>query len=180
MGGEEPVTEEARHPHPRRRWLVAAGGLLLVLLALAGIKAAQIFAMIKAGKAAVPPPESVASAQVEAQNWPLVRRAVGTLVAVRGVTLGTELPGTVREISFENGTSIEKDDLLVRLDTRTEEAQLASAMADLSLASTQLKRAQFLKANAGATQAELEIARARAAQAKAAVENVRVSISKKT
>ena len=43
---------------------------------------------------------------------------------MQGVTLTAELPGTVREIAFESGATVAKGDLLVRLDTSSEEAQL--------------------------------------------------------
>ena len=48
-------------------WLVAIIGLLLVILALGGIKAGQIKKMIEGGKAFIPPPEAVASAKAAAR-----------------------------------------------------------------------------------------------------------------
>jgi len=77
----------ARPSNRRRVWIVAAGALVFVALVLAGIKAAQIRSMINAGKSFAPPPEAVTSAKVEASQWESSRAAVGTLVAVRGVTL---------------------------------------------------------------------------------------------
>ena len=58
----------------------------------------QIRAMIGAGKSFVPPPEAVTSAKVEALEWQSGRTAVGTLVAVRAVTVASEVPGLVRRI----------------------------------------------------------------------------------
>ena len=85
----------------KRAWVVAVVGLLLVVAILAGIKFSQIGTMIQAGKQFVPPPESVTSAKVEALEWQSSRSAIGTLVAIRGVTLASEVPGMVREIRFE-------------------------------------------------------------------------------
>src|SRR4051812_32392443 len=84
----------------RRMWLFAIAALLGVVVILAGIKAAQIGTMIKAGKSFVIPPESVTSAKVEADEWQPSSGAVGTLVAVRAVTLSSEVTGLVREITF--------------------------------------------------------------------------------
>ena len=84
----------------RRIWLVAILALVAVVVALVGIKGGQIATMIKAGKSFTIPPESVTSAKVQAEEWQASRAAVGTLVAVRGVTLGSEVPGMVREIDL--------------------------------------------------------------------------------
>lgn len=164
----------------RRLRLLVVLGLVVVVLALAGIKAAQIGAMIKAGKAMVPPPESVASAVAKQVQWTPSRGSVATLVAVRGVVLGSELAGTVREIAFESGGTARKGDVLVRLDTSAEEAQLAAAQADATLARTNLERAQALRRGAANSPAELEAAEARAKQAAAAVASLQATIAKKT
>ncbi|HKD38990.1 MAG TPA: hypothetical protein VKB87_01775, partial [Myxococcaceae bacterium] len=124
----------------KRIAIIAIVSLIAVVLALVGIKAAQIFLLVKTGKSFVPPPESVTTAKAEATEWQAVRSAIGSLVAVRGVTLGAEITGTIREILFDNGTFVKKGAVLVRLDTSTEQAQLESARADAELAAVTLKR----------------------------------------
>ena len=163
-----------------RLWMGIAVGLLVVAGLLGGVKAAQIGSMIKAGKSFVPPPETVATAKVEAVEWAATRAAVATLVAVRGVTLSTELPGTVREIGFESGTSVRKGALLLKLDTSAEEAQLAAASAEASLAHLSLDRARALRQAGSNAQADLDAAEARAKQADAAVATLQATIAKKT
>ncbi len=162
-----------------KRWMAVIGLLLLVFLILAGIKAAQIFTMVKAGKTMLPPPESVASAKVQSIDWQPTRSGVGTLVAIRGVTLSAELTGTVREIGFENGGLVKKGQLIVRLDTSAESAQLQSAIADAGLARQTLDRAESLRKQEVNTQAELELAQAKDKQARAAVVNLEAIINKK-
>jgi len=155
-------------------------GLVLVVGGLAGVKAAQIGKMIGAGKSFVPPPESVTSAKVEASEWQPQREAIGTLVAVRGVVLGAELPGTVREVAFDSGSAVRKGAVLVRLDTSTEQAQLASAAAEATLARLNLERARSLRASEANTPADLQATEARAQQADAAVAGLEAAIAKKT
>jgi membrane fusion protein (multidrug efflux system) len=164
----------------RVRWWVGALGLLVVLLALGGVKASQFNAMAKAGKAFKPPPESVTAATVTAQDWPAERSTVGTLVAVRGVTLSPELPGTVRDIRFENGTFVQQGDVLVHLDTTTEEAQLSGAIADAKLSRQNLEREHVMQAGRAVPQSEVDAAEAKLVQADAAVANLRALIAKKT
>src|SRR5207244_2116977 len=133
-------------------------------------KGSQIATMISAGKSfSGPPPESVTSIKVEATAWEASRAAIGTLVAVRAVTLASEVPGTVREIGFDSGAFVHRGDLLVRLDISTEEAQLAAAQADAALAKTSAHRARTLREANSNTPADLDAAEARAKASAASV-----------
>jgi membrane fusion protein, multidrug efflux system len=161
-------------------WAFAVLALLVVVGGLAAVKVAQIRAMIQAGKSFVPPPESVTAAAVQEVDWPSTRTAIGTLVAVRAVTLGAELTGVIREIGFESGQAVKEGVLLVKLDTSTEEAQLAAAVADASLAKVTLARAKALSLGGANTPADLEAAQARAQQTEATVASLRATIAKKS
>jgi membrane fusion protein, multidrug efflux system len=163
-----------------RQWIVVAAGLVIVVLILAGTKAGQIVTMVRAGEAFVPPPESVTSAKVEEGEWEATTPAIGSLVAVRGVVLAAELPGTVREIAFESGTSVRRGAVLVRLDISAEEAQLAAAEASASLARLSHERARKLREGQVNAQADLDAAEARAKEADATVANLKAVIAKKT
>ncbi|MCA1828455.1 MAG: efflux RND transporter periplasmic adaptor subunit [Myxococcales bacterium] len=164
----------------KRLWLFAIGGVVAATAALGGVKAAQIGAMIKGAKAFRPPPESVTSAHVESLRWQESRAAVGTLVAVRAVTVASELPGLVRQIGFDSGAFVRRGDVLVKLDTSTEEAQLAAAEADATLAWTTRKRTRTLIEQNSSTQADLDAAEARADQTAANVAMLKATIAKKT
>jgi membrane fusion protein (multidrug efflux system) len=179
---QAPSDESLRVERPRNRrwWLLAILCLVGILVALVGIKASQIGTMIKKGKAMVPPPEAVTSAKVESVEWPAVRAAVGSVLAVQGVTLGAELPGTVRQIAFESGAEVKKGQLLVKLDTSSEEAQLAGALADNQLAQVNLERARKLHEGGASSQAELDLAEAKAKQTQSAIASLRAMIAKKT
>lgn len=161
-------------------WIAIPVGLLLLVGALGGVKAAQIGAMIQAGAAFAPPPESVTSAEVQTTEWASTRSAIGSLVPVRGVTLGAEVPGLVREIAFESGAAVKKGEVLVRLDTTAEQAQLAAAEADAALARVNLERAESLRKAESNAPADLDAAEARSKQAEAAVANLKAIIAKKT
>jgi membrane fusion protein, multidrug efflux system len=163
-----------------KAWILSIVSLLVVFGAIAGIKAAQIGAMIETGKSFTAPPEVVASTKAEIIERRATTAAVGTLVAMRTVTLGAEIPGLVREIAFDSGTSVKAGTVLVRLDTSAEEAQLAAAAADAMLANATLKREQSLREERANTPADLDAAQARAKQAEATVANLRATIAKKT
>lgn len=161
-------------------WMAAGLGLVVVVALLAGVKGAQIGSMIAAGKSFVPPPESVTTSQVAQAGWQPVQAASGTLVAVRAVTLASELPGMIREIAFDSGTSVRKGAVLVKLDTATEEVQLAAAQADENLARLNYERSVDLRKGQANTPADLDAAETRYKQAQAAVRALQTAIDKKS
>ena len=161
-------------------WIAVPLGLLLLVGALGGVKAAQIGAMIRANASFSPPPEAVTSAEVQPAEWVATRAAIGSLVAMRGVTLGAEVPGLVREITFDSGAAVKKGAVLVRLDTSAEDAQLEAAEADAALAKVNLERARSLRKAESNAPADLDAAEARAKQAAATVANLKAIIAKKS
>ena len=53
--------------------------------------------------------------------------AVGSLVAVQGVTVAAELPGKVAEIAFQPVETCGRGDLLIRQDTGSERVPVSGA-----------------------------------------------------
>ena len=164
----------------RKLWVAVIAGLVLVVGLLAGVKVGQIVTMVRAAEKMTPPPMAVSSAVAKLAEWTPTRGAVATLVAMRGVTLSAELPGTVREITFESGASVRKGQPLVRLDTSTEEAQLEAAEAEATLARVNVERARTLHRQESMSKADLDAAEARARGAAAAVAQLQATIAKKT
>lgn len=166
-----------------KRILITLALLLFLLGPVTGLKVFQIRSMIAFGgemAANGMPPTAVATARAENQSWTNTLRAAGTLRPVQGVTLAVEIPGRVIELAVENGARVAVGDVLLRLDTSTEEARLASALAAERLASINLERARGLLANATISQAEFDVAEATFRQADAELDNIRAVIAKKT
>ncbi|MCG7955728.1 MAG: efflux RND transporter periplasmic adaptor subunit [Candidatus Thiodiazotropha endolucinida] len=161
-----------------KRVLLTIIGLAILIGIPAAIKMQQFQAM--ADMQMTMPPEIVTADQVKRQQWPNTLSATGSLVAVQGVTVSAELGGKVSEIAFESGDRVEAGDLLVRLDTTAEEAQLRSAEAAEKLARINLDRNRGLRANKTVSQSDLDTAEANYKQATAQVENVKATIAKKT
>jgi membrane fusion protein (multidrug efflux system) len=106
--------------------------------------------------------------------------SVGSLAAVQGVNVAAELDGKIVHIAFEPGTTVKEGDLLVQQDTSTEEAQLRSAEASVTLAKVSLRRDHELMAQSTISQSELDSAEAQFKQAEAQADDIRAAISKKT
>jgi len=161
---------------------IAAAGfvVLLVLGALAGVKIMQFQKLMAAGKAFVQPPESVSSAAVREEKWQGTLTAIGSITAVQGVTVTPDIPGIAREIAFESGAVVSKGDLLVRLDTSSEEAQLRALEAQEELARLNLARERSLRTQNMVSQSELDTAEATLKQNQGTADATRATIGKKT
>jgi membrane fusion protein (multidrug efflux system) len=154
--------------------------VLLVVGALGGIKAFQIKTLIASAKNYSQPPETVASAEVREEKWQGILTAIGSVTAVQGVMITPELAGTVREINFESGAVVAKGDLLVKLDTSSEEAQLRSLEAQVQWAKVTLDRQTSLRTNQLVSQSDYDSAEAAWKQAVANADTVKATIEKKT
>ncbi len=164
----------------KKRIIIAIIGLVLLVAALAGIKALQIKAMIDQGKKMVPPPETVTATTAKTASWETALTAVGSLTAVQGVNMAAELAGKVVQIAFTPGASVKKGDLLIRQDTSSEEAQLPGAEAQATLAKSILDRDVKMLEKKIISQADYDTALANYRQALAQADNIRASIAKKT
>ena len=155
-------------------------GCLLLLGALAGVKYMQIATLIEVGKTMKPPPETVSSYQVEQVNWERTLSAVGTLEAVRGVTISADTAGRVTEINFDAGKEVKKGDLLVRQDTSSEQAQLRAAQANVELTRANLTRVKELHGKKVVSKSQLDTAQAQERQAVAEADRIQSIIEKKS
>lgn len=154
--------------------------VLVIVGALAGVKALQIRKLTEFGKSYAPPPESVSSFVAREEKWQGTLSAIGSVTAVQGVEVTTEVPGLVKEILFEPGAVVSQGDLLVRLDTSSEEAQLRAIQAQWDLAKLNLEREQKLREQNMVSQSELDSAEATMKQTQANADNIKTIIEKKT
>ena len=158
-------------------------GVLIVLVVLGGlaaVKFSQFGTMGAAMKLMVPPPETIASAVAQAEKWPDTIPAVGSVNASEGVTVAPEIAGTVSEIAFESGATVKQGDLLVKLDTSSERAQLRAAEAQVDWAKVSAERLRKLEADKTVSRSELDQAEAALIQANANADTIRATIDKKT
>ena len=110
-----------------KRWLypILAGiGILGVLLVFGGIRACSIMGMMKAFASMKPPPISVSAAPAVQTSWRPAISAIGTVTAVNGVNVSSELAGKVVSIDFQSGDEVKQGQLLVQLDDSQEQALL--------------------------------------------------------
>ena len=155
--------------------------LALVLVIIAGlgfVKYRQIDAATKT--VMQPPPEAVTTIIAKQEKWPSTLNVIGTAVAVHGVTVSADLPGTVDRIDFESGKWVKAGDVLVELDTRQERAQLANVEAQRDLAKVNYNRMLELVKQGVISRAEYDSATAQQKATEAQVGEIRATIARKT
>jgi membrane fusion protein, multidrug efflux system len=157
--------------------------LFLAILAGFGfVKFTQIQGFITMAKSGAfePPPTAVTTDVAKQSEWQPSLESVGTVTAVNGVTVSTDLAGIVRQIAFESGNKVRQGDLLVHLDTTQEEAQLHSAEAQRDYAAITLKRDKDLVEKHAISQSDYDNADAVFRQNQASVDQFKALIARKT
>ena len=163
-----------------KKIFVAAVGVALVVGAIVYVKLGQFGAMGKAAAEMVMPPQTVTAVPVKNAQWEQLISATATVAAVQGVTVSAEVAGRVTRIGFESGAEVDAGDVLLQLDTASEEAQLAAAEAAAALAKADLVRVRKLGKRDLASVDAVDRAEAQVKQTVAQVGVVRAQIAKKT
>lgn len=163
-------------------FLVVLAGLGLLVFGLGFFKVTQIqgfIALAKSG-AFAPPPTAVSTEIAKQTSWQPTLDTIGSVVAINGVTVSTDLAGIVSRIAFESGAKVHAGDLLVHLDTSQEEAQLHQAEAQRDLAQVNLKRNTGLLASRTISRSDYDTSEATFRQTQATVDQYRAVIARKT
>jgi membrane fusion protein (multidrug efflux system) len=122
------------------------------------------------------PPAVVSTISATRQSWQPQVKAVGTLRAVQGVDVSSEIPGMVQKVFFRSGDQAKAGQVLLRLNVDTDIAQLHALEAAAMLAQTvytrdrkQLEIQAVSRAVVDADAAELKSRRAQVSQQVAVV-----------
>ncbi len=160
------------------------GRRMLIMLAVVGLLFGGIFGyhafkehMLKKSMAGMQmPPVTVTTIKAELHAWQPQLKAVGSLRAVRGVDVTSEISGLVRTLRFKSGDTVKAGQVLVQLNADADIAQLRSLEAAAELAGTvyMRDRKQFdvqaiSQATLDADIADLKSKRAQVAQQEALV-----------
>jgi membrane fusion protein (multidrug efflux system) len=160
-----------------KRMLIMLIGVGLLFGGIFAYKAFVSYKMKKSMSAAQAPPVTVSAIKAEYVPWQPQLKAVGSLRAVRGVDVTSEIAGLVQTIHFKSGDEVAAGQLLVQLNADSDMALLHSLEAAADLANTVYERdkKQFevqavSKATLDADAADLKVKRAQVAQQAAIVE----------
>jgi membrane fusion protein (multidrug efflux system) len=163
-----------------KRMLLMLAVVIAFVAAIGSVKYFQIKGAMSQQANFQPPPEAVTTVIAKPEAWETSLSAIGSVTAVQGVTVSADLPGLVSEISFTSGKPVNKGQILVRLDTKQERAQLAAAEAQRELSRADLARAKGMVAAGIIPQAQYDTNAAQFKEAEAKVGEIRASIERKT
>jgi membrane fusion protein (multidrug efflux system) len=164
----------------KKRMILMLVTAAVFVATLGGIKYRQVQAAISQYSSFQPPPEAVTTVIAKRQQWPANLNAIGSVAAAQGVTVSADLPGIVSRIDFESGKAVRQGVVLVALDTRQEQAQLAAAVAQQKLAHLSFERVSGLLEKGVVAQADYDKAAADLSQGEARVREIRATIDRKT
>jgi membrane fusion protein (multidrug efflux system) len=164
----------------KKRMFAMLLGAFVFVAAIGAVKYGQIKKGMAQQAAFQMPPETVTTVVAKTDQWPATISAIGTVAAVHGVTVSADLPGIVAKISFDSGKAVRAGDVLVQLDTKQEQAQLAAAEAQGQWARVSVERMADLRKKGIAAQAEWDRADAEQKQADARIGEIRATIARKT
>lgn len=153
------AAERPRKPRTRGR-LIFRLVLVIVLMGAVGfgLYAFQNFKTAMIGQIMskmAPPPAPVAAVTAKLQDMPRYLEGIGTIMAVRQVTVSPEVAGRVTQIMFEAGQTVKAGDPLVQIYDAPDRADLGNYQAQERLAQVNLVRARALaQKEFGSKQAE--------------------------
>jgi membrane fusion protein, multidrug efflux system len=175
-------TPKKRRPPYIRAILIAILLLVAIIGVLGYFKVTQIMGFVALAKsgAFTPPPTAVTTAIAAQSEWQPTLDTIGTVTAINGVTVSTDLAGIVDKIAFTSGTVVKAGDLLVHLNTDQEQAQLEQAQAQLDLSRLTLNRDRDLLAKRTIAQQDYDTAEATYRQNEATVDQYKALIARKT
>jgi membrane fusion protein (multidrug efflux system) len=163
-----------------KRMLFMLAVVAILLGSLGFVKYKQIQAAVAQGASFQPPPTAVTTIAAEKATWPTTVDVIGTVAAIQGVTVSADLPGTVAKIQFESGQWVHEGDILVELDTRQEQAQLAETEAQRDLAHINYGRTKQLVQEGVMAKTEYDNVTAQQKVTEGQVGEIRATIARKT
>jgi membrane fusion protein, multidrug efflux system len=165
------------------RYLLLTAIVALIVLGIVGTLAFSKYRLIQTAMAGGGWPEQASAVivtQAVEEDWQPVINTTGSVMATRFVTLQNEVEGTVRELHITSGQIVDEGQLLLRLDTSVETAELQAALARQSLAELRFNRLNRAADLNAVSADELSEARAEFDAAKAVSLQLQAIIDRKT
>src|SRR5258705_5317950 len=134
--------------------------VLALGIALAGWKTASARATAAAAAHQPEPTEMVTSAVARTEQHRATTTSIGTVLALRSITLRTELSGTVHAVALVPQRVVDSGTVLVALDASVDHADLEALQAQAQFAVTVLRPLRRLRQHGAVSEEEVDRARA--------------------
>ena len=161
-----------------KRMLIMVGAVVVLVLILAGGFVLHIRTLIASSPK--PGPQTVSAIQASSLTWQPQLAAVGSIVAVRGVDVTTEIAGLVRTVEFKSGQEVKAGTVLLQLNADSDIAMLQSLQAAADLSASVLARDKLQFDAQAISQAQVDNDAADLKSRRALVAQQAATIAKKT
>jgi membrane fusion protein (multidrug efflux system) len=165
-----------------RGWLASTALLASILATGTGLAAWKYTSLTASAEASANQPEPmevITAATATEREHRRTTTSIGTVLALRSITLRNEVAGTVERVQLNPGRIVEQGAVLVALDASVERAELQAQEAQAALAKTTLGRLEGLRKHNATSQEEVDQARAQYDVAQAQMVRTRALIAKK-
>jgi membrane fusion protein, multidrug efflux system len=165
-----------------RGWIASTALIATILATGAGLatwKYTDMAASAAASANQPEPMEAITAAVATEREHRRSTTSIGTVLALRSITLRNEVAGTVERVQLTPGRIVEPGAVLVALDASVERAELQAQEAQAALARTTLERLEGLRKHDATSQEEVDQARAQYDVAQAQMVRTRALIAKK-
>ena len=126
------------------------------------------------------PAETIAAEAARTETWQPYIAGIGTLAAVEGIDITSQVGGVVEKVDFDSGQDMKKGQLLVTLNSDTEEADMRGLSAEIASAEDEFQRRSMLLAKGVAPRTEVNILRMRRDSLQANIDRLRAVIAQKS
>lgn len=155
--------------------------LLAVAIVALGMAGFRVMGAMKTPVEASPAKRSIPTAQVidaVALNQPLAIRSQGFVKPFREIELASQVAGQIQWMhpAIESQGRFKQGDVLVRLDDRAAQANLASTQAALDLVSMQTRRAQQLQKDGTLSQDQVDQLTSQQIQLQSALKSAQIAL----
>ena len=125
---------------------------LMIMMAVLAVAAAGGLAVTRTSAfrsapapqaSATPPAAPVVAASAQSHDVPIYLRGVGTVIAYNNVLIRSQITGQLVKISFHQGQTVKKGDVLAVIDPSPYQAQLDQAIANRDRDKAHLENAKI-------------------------------------
>jgi membrane fusion protein (multidrug efflux system) len=159
-----------------RRMLLSTGIFITLIFSVYAVKKLLFLVFMASYE---PPAVTVSSTVAKEEKWQSYLTSVGTLKAVNGTDISSEVSGIVQEIRFQSGQYVKQGDALVLLDSGVEQAELNNAESQLKLAQINFDRNKTLLKKTYLSQAEFDTSSAKLEEAQASLQGIQARLRQK-
>ncbi|MGO1078902.1 efflux RND transporter periplasmic adaptor subunit [Inquilinus sp. CA228] len=161
------------------RFFLVGIGLIIVVGALVGMNIMRDQGVAEFFASQQMPPVPISATKAEAKTWTDYLEGIGSVSAVEGIELASEVAGTVKSIDFKPNDTISAGQRLVQLDDSIDQADVRLYQAAIDLAQRVLDRVSSLRSRGNAPQSDLDSANAELLKAQAQLARAQATIEKK-